>query len=223
MWHTHRFCSLPAPEFRVVDVTKLLLVGVGHSVSQEFNELQPGFKTACQRHVSVLQTTAAVCRLPQMRKFMGWLTITLSFLKFIPMRSFISTLRILCHFCAQYQSADAKPARWHQSLVHFSLCYMMYKSTMSRSLAQTCSWWTLPNGVRRRERLQMFATGRAKTLQTHREKKYLVEINSCIDKSSFVYTWKVLSSPTASWCDEYTRILRHVSVDTPLAVIHNHQ
>lgn len=106
----------------------------------------------------------------KMRKFMGWLTITLSFLKFIPMRSFISTLRILCHFCAQYQSADAKPARWHQSLVHLSLCYMMYKSTMSRSLAQTCSWWTLPNGVRRRERLQMFATGRAKTLQTHREK-----------------------------------------------------
>lgn len=45
MTRTCLFCSIPAPKFAVVDITKYLLVGVGYSVPEKFNKVQAGLET----------------------------------------------------------------------------------------------------------------------------------------------------------------------------------
>lgn len=65
--HTVFKCSLPAPEFGVVDVFKFLFADAGYPVSQKFNEVQSGFKRVFKRrHVEVLlQAAVTDCRLTE--------------------------------------------------------------------------------------------------------------------------------------------------------------
>lgn len=60
-------CSLPAPEFGVVDVFKFPFADAGYPVSQKFNEVQSGFKRVFKRrHVEVLlQAAVTDCRLTE--------------------------------------------------------------------------------------------------------------------------------------------------------------
>lgn len=67
MGHTVFKCSLPAPEFGVIDVFKFLFADAGYPVSQKFNEVQSGFKRVFKRrHVDVLlQAAVTDCRLTE--------------------------------------------------------------------------------------------------------------------------------------------------------------